>query len=78
MRDASVFARPLNRADPEDKVAGGKLDACGGKLGLAGDKLEDESELKDWDLDDIGTVRLLRFLELVSGGSFGAAGSPMY
>ena len=61
MRDARVLARPRRRADPavEDDGAG--------KVGWDGDRFVDESELNDCDLEDMGTVKLLRLTGLNSG-----------
>lgn len=70
-----VFERPRKNVDPEDEDAGspGRLNT-----GLDGDKFEDESELKDCDLEDMGTVRLLIFLELLSFDSRTGNGSILF
>ena len=60
MRAAKVFARPLNRVETDEEAARG--DAAAGKetAGREGERLDEESELYDCDLDEIGTVKLCR------------------
>ena len=58
MRDAIVFARPRDKAEPIDDDVGGALVPAAGKLAESGEALEELSELKDWALDVMGTVRL--------------------
>ena len=59
MRVASVFARPRNNADPDEEAGSARGPAPGGKDVCSGETFDDVSELKDCDLEDMGTVRLL-------------------
>ena len=61
VREAKVFARPLRSAVPGMELDGN------GKVGREGDIFDDESELYDWDLDEIGTVKLLILWSVVCG-----------
>ena len=73
VREARVFARPLKSATPDDddEAGAGTLGADTPNVVLPGDRLDDESELRDCDLDVIGTVRFLMFFfELFSWFSF--------
>lgn len=62
MRAASVFARPLNNVDPEDEGGGGGFIAPGGNEHWDGERLDEVSELRDCDLEVMGTVKLLIFV----------------
>ena len=62
MRDASVLARPLNKADPVVE-ASGKVPGPGGNDDWDGETFDEVSEVKDCDLEDMGTVKLLIFLD---------------
>lgn len=61
---AKVFARPRKIVEPDAGAVAGKAIPGTGGPGLDADRLEDESELYDWDLELIGTVRLLAMVEL--------------
>lgn len=58
MRAAKVFERPLKSVEPDEGAARGDVAAGNENEGPEGEGLEEESELYDCDLDEIGTVKL--------------------
>ena len=61
VRAANVFDRPLKSVEPDEGAAIGDVAAGNENEGRDGERLEEESELYDCDLDEIGTVKLCRF-----------------
>ena len=61
VRDARVFARPRKSADPDEEAGSAEFPGPGGNDACNGERFDDVSELKDCDLEDIATVRLLIF-----------------
>lgn len=61
MRAANVFDRPLKRVEPVEGAARGEVALGNENEGREGERLGEESELYDCDLDEMGTVRLCKF-----------------
>lgn len=61
VRLAKVFARPLNKADPGCEVVMDKFGDVRDNAGLDSERLIEDSELYDCDLDVMGIVRLSTF-----------------
>ncbi len=62
VRAASVFARPRNNAVPEFEDGAEVAMAPCGNVVCDGDILDEVSELKDCDLEAMGTVKLLKLV----------------
>lgn len=74
VRDAKVLARPRERAEPIDVVAEVTGVCSIGKVDRDGEIFDEESELKDCEREEIGTIKVLR-LESVDLGSGSGSGS---
>lgn len=61
VRAANVFERPLKSVEPDEGAARGDVAAGNENEGCVGERLAEESELYEFDLDEIGTVKLCRF-----------------
>lgn len=60
MRAAKVFERPLKSVEPDEGAARGDVAVGNENEGPEGERLEEESELYECDLDEMGTVELCR------------------
>ena len=61
VRDARVFARPLNKVDPGGEAVKDMFEDGNGGSEVEGEMGFEESELYDCDLDEMGTIRLFSF-----------------
>lgn len=60
VRAANVFERPLKSVEPEEGAARGDVAVGNENEGAKGERLDEESELYECDLDEMGTVKLCR------------------
>lgn len=60
MSAAKVFERPRKSVEPEEGAATGDVAVGNENKGPEGERLEEESELYECDLDEMGTVKLCR------------------